>query len=386
MDELTAEDVVARLEQIALLPLPPEATDVTDGVEEVEDQVAARMRDDDGLRRALIVVAHRHPDPLVRDWLDGMVTPSVHLAVAQPERLYAQPGVPVSAETAPSYAALALVPWSNDHLGRRARRRAGRKPWSMATDWLHGEPQRSTALARWPEVEGRPVPFWLQVDLARAEGNVGHHEYSRIGLPAEGILQVYADPGEVADGELVRHRAVLLPAESLRDDALERPRDLEPIGPVRLRMTDTMATLPHEEEVADAAGWGPGERFDYRVLKQLLEADPYIRQPQDFAIDLGTPVRAGYRPVVPQTRSGGHLLAPRRSLAPALAALGVPAGEAFVLLDTPLGEAEPLAVEPDRPRLVVLARSDDVARGDLTDTVAMRYFGPDQPPPYAEQG
>lgn len=385
MPPMNVEEVVARLEAIARIDLPEDTTDVTDRVDEVEEQVSDLVARDRAFRHELLAVSGTHPDPKVRQWAQAMVVPSAWAAVAEPERLYAQPGVPISAETTPTRAALTLGARTQQHLSFLKKRRAASKPWTDASAWMFGHPQASTAVDRWPATDDdKPLSFVLQVDLAEAENNVAPYEFSRTGLPASGVLQVYVNAGNrpAADQPtLVAHRVLHLPVESMLDRAADAPSGTSVLAAVRPVGTDTMATLPHEEDVAPAYDWDAHDLDDYRVLKEVLEADPYQRNPQVTSpVDVRSPVDPDYRPVAPLPRLGGHLLVPRRLIAPAVSALDCEVDDVFPLLDVPLDTGSDTRGARGS-RLLVLARLRDIAGGRFDHTVTMQYVRSPQPTP-----
>lgn len=383
---MNVEEVVARLEAIARIDLPEDTTDVTDRVDEVEEQVSDLVARDRAFRHGLLAVSGRHPDPKVRQWAQALVVPSAWAAVAEPERLYAQPGVPIRADTTPTRAALTLGARTQQHLSLLKRRRAASKPWTDASAWMFGHPQASSAVDLWPTADdGKPLSFVLQVDLAEAENNVAPYEFSRTGLPATGVLQVYAHAGDRPTADeptLVAHRVLHLPPESMLDRAADAPSGISALAAVRPVGIDTMATLPHEEDVAPDYDWDEQDLDDYRVLKEVLEADPYERNPHVTSpVAVRSPVDPDHRPVAPLPRLGGHLLVPRRLIAPAVSALDCEVDDVFPLLDVPLDTgSDACAARPSR--VLVLARLTDVVGGRVGSTVALQYLPLPHPMPH----
>lgn len=390
--------MVAKLEEAAALPLTPDSTDVTDRTDPVFEDLASWLRGDSDARMEdargkdpciedtrieLIRVLNEHTDPTVRTWLRSVLLPSVVGGVEVPEPVYDQPGVPVDGDDVSFRAAVTLGLDPGEFWTAKDKRKAKSKPWKLRSSWFHGRPRMSTTLTEWPRGRrGIPLQFLLQVGLKSIEDNVSSWNFFQVGLPKRGHLQFFADLDTIADDGRVDHRVVYIPKGGMLKSLLEPPVDAGPIEPPVFINDDTAPTLPHEHDVP--VDMDELDRFDYRVLKAVLDMDPYDRNmfsDLEWDEDEPSPLERGYRPVVPVARLGGYPLIPVSEwLEDAVRSLDCDPGDIFLLLDMPLQPSDEPTEHPNRERVMVLTTKTGVEPGDLSSTYARAYTGPNDPP------
>ncbi|WP_435741957.1 DUF1963 domain-containing protein [Nocardioides sp. SYSU DS0663] len=391
--------LVARLEQIAATPGGTDSTDASDQADQVLDALSASTArsTDRALLRSILA---GHPDPQVREWLRSLVVPGVHLGVTDPERVYAQPAVPVSPARVPFRPAVTLLTKPFPSGSVLERRRFRKKPWTGGYGWHGGAPQSSSALMSWPiNGAGVPLSFLLQVDLEGVESNVYEEDYATVGLPTRGVLQLFVDTsallaattdsatsepvtdalaaatesrgvGSVRKPRFVDHQVVCVPPEELSDELHRTPRESAE-SDLELVNADTALTLPPLSDVVDL--FEEGERDEYAVLERVLDEDPYLRNVAG-GLELAetSPVEDDYVDLAPAARMGGYPVPTRDVWEQVEKRVRCRrGGEVLVLFDLPVPRHEYVTVPGWR--LLVAAASAEVATGDFSGTVACFY-------------
>lgn len=320
-------------------PRLSEAED-TKRLDEVVSAVLDAARDEDTLA-ALRGLAHQADvlgglDGEFAEFLDGVLTPSPLVALADPERFRQHPVVGFTQDVMPARPALVLPVASFVSVDECT---ADTDMWS----WFGGAPLALSDGFDWPaRPDGTPLTHILQVDFETESAN--HPEYARTGLPDRGALQVFHDLvtyGEAAESERDAWRVTF---QDVDDEARDRARVMAPPGGVHLPIPRTPinaevvatvrspldagltdAEFARYQEVAEVLDWWPYSR-------NMLGSDPRLATDSDGS--LLSPGDEGYLPVEPMSRIGGfgHCEANPDYLAVLQRMLPTGAGDEHVLL------------------------------------------------------